>query len=177
MLGLELAVEQREPARLEACDQPGQRDLRRVAHARHHRFAEKGTSQRKAVQPAGEPFAVPDFDRMREAALVQRDEHALYRAVDPGVGPIVGGLCAKRHDAPEIPIGSNAEAIGSDCLAQRARQMELVERQHSAQFGLDPIDAVRVAMIGHREHPHGIGAQHQVRVEFVRLAQPLRHTR
>lgn len=94
MIGLELAVEQREPAEAQPRDQPRQRHFRRVARTRYHALAEKGAPQRQPVQPADQLFAVPDFDRMREAALVQRGEDAFDRPVDPGVGPILRRLRA-----------------------------------------------------------------------------------
>ena len=50
-------------------------------------------------------------------------------------------------------------------LRSDLRQMEAVERQDRALLRFDPIDAVRVACVGHREHAHRIGAQHHARIE------------
>jgi len=52
VIGLELAIEQREAARIQPRDQPGERDFRRIGRAADHRFAEEGATQRQAVQPA-----------------------------------------------------------------------------------------------------------------------------
>ena len=57
MLGHELAVKQREIADLEPGDEPGERDLRRVARAAEHAFAEEGTAELHAIEPTDE-FAV-----------------------------------------------------------------------------------------------------------------------
>jgi hypothetical protein len=46
MPGLELAIEQHEPARLQPRDEVCEGDLRGVADAGDHRFAEKGAPQR-----------------------------------------------------------------------------------------------------------------------------------
>ena len=54
VLGHELAVEKREIADLEARDEPGQRDLRRVGSAAEHAFAEEGAAEADAVEAAGE---------------------------------------------------------------------------------------------------------------------------
>ena len=50
MIGHELAVEQGEAADLEARDQPGERDLRRVGRAAEHAFAEKGAAEAHAIE-------------------------------------------------------------------------------------------------------------------------------
>ena len=73
-------------------DQPGDRDLRRIARAADHRFAEKGAAEREAVEPADQRLAVPHLDRMREALCVERDEDLLDLPVDPGVGAILGAI-------------------------------------------------------------------------------------
>lgn len=94
MIGLELAVEQREAADPEPRDQPGERDLGSIARAADHRFAEKGAAQRQAVKPADQPVAVPAFDRMGVAEPVQRGEHRLDLAADPRLGPVDGAFGA-----------------------------------------------------------------------------------
>ena len=43
--------------------------------------------------------------------------------------------------------------------------METVQRQDRAFLGFDPIDAVRVARVGHRENTDGISAKHKLRIE------------
>ena len=86
VVGHELAVEQGEAADLEARDQPGQRDLRRVGRAAEHAFAEEGAAEPDAVKAADQlaAVAVPDLDRMGVAAGVEGEHGALDLAVDPG---------------------------------------------------------------------------------------------
>jgi hypothetical protein len=141
VLGLELAIEQGEAAGLQPRDQMREGDLRGVAHPGDHRFAEEGSAEREAVEPAGQPVAVPALDRMREAAAVELEEDALDRAVDPGVGPVRRDSAQSRMMLFEFRIGGDAETIGEDRLAERARKVEIVERQDAAQLRLDPIDA------------------------------------
>ena len=83
MLGHELTVEQSEIARLQASDQPGERDFRRVADAAEHAFAEKGPAELHSVDPAGEPIVTPDLDRMGVARSVQGEHGLLELGVDP----------------------------------------------------------------------------------------------
>lgn len=167
MPGHELAVEQGESADAQARDEPGDRDLRCVARAADHALTEEGPAQREAVKSAGEPITVPYLDRMREAAAVQGDKGLFDLRIDPGVGAALDRLGAQRDDALERGVGGHAEAIGGNRLAQRMRQMEAVERQDRARLGFDPIDAVGIAPIGHREHPDGIGAEQELRIEDV----------
>ena len=88
MIGLELAVEQGEPADAQPRDQPGERHFRGIARPAHHRFAEERPAQRQAVKPADQPLALPAFDRMGVAEPVQRGEHRLDLAADPRLGPV-----------------------------------------------------------------------------------------
>ena len=137
--GLELAVEQGEPADAQPRDQPGERDLRRVGRAADHAFAEERAAERQAVEPADQLVAVPAFDRMREArARGASMKTLLDRAVDPGVGPVVGAFGAQRDDVVEGAVGGDAEAVGGDRLAERARQVEAVERQDRAACAARP---------------------------------------
>jgi hypothetical protein len=68
--GHELAVEQGETADPQPGDEPGDRDLGRVARAADHALAEERAAKREAVKAAGEAVAVPYLDRMRETAAM-----------------------------------------------------------------------------------------------------------
>lgn len=94
MVGLELAIEQAEPARFQPRDQPRQRDLRRIGRAADHALAEKRPTQRKAVEAADKLVGLPAFDRMREADFMQPNKGLLDRVVDPGFGTIGRGFGA-----------------------------------------------------------------------------------
>ena len=120
MIGLELAVEQGEAARLQPRDQPGERHFGGIARARHHRFAEKGAPQRQPIKPADQPALLPAFDRMGMALPVEFQEHLLDRLADPGFGPVRLGFGAQADDAREIGIGGHAEFFGDNGFAQRA---------------------------------------------------------
>jgi hypothetical protein len=85
MLGHELAVEQSVAADLQPRDQPGQRDLRRIAARREHAFAEKGGAEIDSVEAADERALVPAFDRMGVAALVEQAIASFDVGVDPGL--------------------------------------------------------------------------------------------
>ena len=101
VIGLELAIEQREAADAEPRDQPRQRDLGRIGPAADHRFAEECPPQRQAVQPADQLVPLPTFDRMGESVAVKRREGAFDRMVDPRVGAAVDALRAQRDRGVE----------------------------------------------------------------------------
>ncbi len=120
MVGLELAVEQRETADPHPRDEPGERHLRRVPRPRYHALAKKGAAEREAVQPADQLVADPAFDRMGMAHAVQGAERVLYLAADPGFRPIHRALGTEPDHVAERGIGGHPESIRHDRLAQRA---------------------------------------------------------
>lgn len=165
MIGLELAVEQGEPADPQPRHEPSERHLRRVALPRHHALAEERAAKREAIEAADQPITVPAFDRMRKAEPVERGEGGFDLPADPGFGAVGGAFGTEADHGLEGGIGGDAEAIGGDRLFERARQMESIERQDRAALGFYPIDAIGLAMIGHREHADGIGAEHHPGIE------------
>ena len=78
-------------AHLEARDEPGERNLRRVGHPAEHRFAEKGTAQLHAIESANQFAVMPAFDRMGMTDGVEADRRSLNHAVDPGFLPVGAG--------------------------------------------------------------------------------------
>lgn len=167
MLGHELAVEQREAAGAQARDQPGERDLGRVRPGREHAFAEKGAAEPDPVEPADQLALAPHLDRMGVAGGVEQRVAALDLGVDPGLLAI--GAAAE--DGAERPVRAHLVAAGTDRLAQRAGEMEAVERQDRAAPRLDPIDVAGVAAVRHREDPDRVGAQQKVRVDDLHRAR------
>ena len=98
----------------EPLDQVHQADLRGVALARKHAFAEEGAAERHAVEPAGEPAVAPGFDRVAVAAPVELDIGFADRRIDPGVAAIVAGFGAAVDDAFEIGVERHLEAVLPD---------------------------------------------------------------
>lgn len=94
MRGDELAVEQLPAAGAKPRDEMRERDLRCVANAADHRFAEKGAAQRDAVQAADQFAHLPAFDAVRMAEAEQPVVTRLDHRVDPRRRPVVGGLGA-----------------------------------------------------------------------------------
>ncbi|PAV93614.1 hypothetical protein WR25_14050 [Diploscapter pachys] len=102
---------------------------------------------------------------MRIAHAVQRHEHLLDAAVDPGFRAIVGAFGAQLDHSLEGGVGGDAKAVTRDRFAQRRGEVEAIDWQDRTGARFDPIDAVGVAVIRHREDAHGIGAEHEFRVE------------
>ncbi len=166
----ELAVEQLPSAGAQPRDEMRKRDLRRVACAADHRFAEKGASQRHAIESADQFPALPAFDAVRMAEPEQPVVTRLDHRVDPRRRPVVGRLGAERDHVGKGAVGGDAEFLARDDLFQAARQPEAVERQDRAQPRLDPMDRRVIRRVGHREKPLRIGAEQQRRVDgFYRL--------
>ncbi len=161
MRGDELAVEQLPAAGLEPRHQMRQRDFRRISRAADHRFAEKGTTERNAVQAADQIVPRPAFDAVRMAELEQSLIARLDDGVDPRRRPIVGGLGAQRHHRAERGVGRDAKPVGDDDFPEALRQMEAAERQDRTQSRFDPMDRRVIRPVGHREQPLRIGAEQQ----------------
>jgi hypothetical protein len=157
MGGLELAVEQREAAEAQPCDQPGQGDLRRIGRAADHAFAEEGATDREAIQSADQPVAVAAFHRMCEAHPVKADEHVLDGAVDPCLRTVAGAFGAQSQHRGEIGVDGDPEPITRNRPSQGTRQMKTVEWQYRPAPWFDPVYAVGIAGIRHREYPNRVG--------------------
>ncbi len=171
MRGDELAVEQPPAARAQSRDEMRQRDLRCVARPADHRFAEKGAAQCHTIKPAHQLAPLPAFDAVRMAEAEQPVIARLDDRVDPGRGPVVGGLGTQRDHIGKGAVGGDVEPLADDDFFQAARQVEAVERQNRAQPRFDPMDRRVVRRVGHREQPLGIGAEQQRRVDGLDVFQ------
>lgn len=168
----ELAVEQAPAAGAQPCDQMRERDLRRIARATDHRFAEKGAAERHAIEAPDQLASLPAFDAVRMTEPKQAVVTRLDQRVDPGRRPVGRGLGAERDHARKTGIGGDAESLADNDFLQAARQAEAVERQDCALPRLDPMDRRVVRPVGHREKTLRISAEQQRRVERVdRLRQ------
>ena len=65
-----LAVHEAKSPRLELADQRDQGDLRGVRHTGEHRFCEKGSAERHAIESANQLSFLPGFNRMGIAEFV-----------------------------------------------------------------------------------------------------------
>ena len=148
-----------------------ERDLRGIARAADHRFAEEGAAERHAVEAADERAVQPAFDAVRVAELEQSLVARLDDRVDPGGRPVVGRLGAERHHGAERGVGGDAKAVRDDDLLQAFRQVEAIERQDRAQPRFDPVDRRVVGRVGHREQPLRVGAEQQRGVDALQMFQ------
>ncbi len=164
MFGHELAVQQGEAAKAHPGRQPGQRHLRRVGPARHHAFAEKGPAQRHAIQPADQFLILPHLDAMGETDLMQVAIGPFDGMIDPGRWPVVRRLRAKPDDAGKVAIGGHAKPIPPDRLGQRMGDVEAVERHDRPPLRLDPINVLRLAIVGHGKHADSVSLQQHQRI-------------
>jgi len=161
VLGHELAVEKREIADPEACDEPGQSNLRCVAGAAEHALSEEGAPELYAVETADQLTPEAYLDRMGVAGLMERKHGPLELGVDPGLLAIG----ASGDDRREFAVVGHFETAGAQRSPERAREVEAVERKDRPVARLDPEQLGRIAAVGHREDPGGITLQQQARVE------------
>src|SRR6185437_13013780 len=115
------------------------RDLGGVAGTVEHAFAEKGTTERDAVQSADELIAVVDFDGMTMAALEQAAVDFSDASVDPGAGAVGSGRRAAIDHGVKIAVHPYREAGGAHGTRQPRRQMKALERNDTAHVWLDPV--------------------------------------
>ena len=173
MRGDELGVEQGEPAEPQPRDQVHQRHLRGVPHPAEHAFAEKRPTDRHPVEAADQVPAHPAFHRMGVAHAMQRGEQAFDVGIDPGLPPPRAGpgRRAGGDGGGEIGIDRHQERVGQRGAQQSPRQVEGVERQNSAQFGVEPEQVIRRPGLRHREKPGLIGPQHQFGRNLLRTSR------
>lgn len=159
MVRHELAVEKCEPPDPQARHEPGQRHLRCVGRAREHAFPEKGAAQRYAIKPADEPLTVPAFDAVRVPHRVKTSACFKYRFVDPAILPTFDQRGTAPHDVGKHRIRRHPESVGTDSLAERARDMQRIEGQDGTATRLNPEYVGIVDRVRHRENPDTIGSQ------------------
>jgi hypothetical protein len=109
--------------------------------------------------------ALPAFDAMGVASLVQRQKGLFDVWVDPRFFPVVLHFGTQRDDLSKGGIGRNNKAVLPDGLGQGARKYELVQGQNSAGFGFDPKSLGVITRISHREHPVGVRMHQQIEIE------------
>ena len=129
-----------EAADLQARDEPGKRDFRRIGHPAEHAFAEKRPAELHAVESADQLGAVPDFDRMGVARRMKRQHRAFDVGVDPGLLAVRAGA-----QSPQESHGLSVTVKRPDRIvrAQRLRQMEAVERDDRPRSAARPRTAPR----------------------------------
>jgi hypothetical protein len=112
----ELAIKQRKMTYLQACHQPGQRDLRGIGHPAEHRLSEECAAQLHAIKAANQLFVVPAFDRVSLADGMQSKSRPLDYRINPGFLSVRAG----EQDFVERPVPRYGESARPDALAKRA---------------------------------------------------------
>ena len=104
-----------------------ERDLRGVAGAMEHAFAEKGAAQAHAVKAADQPIALVSLERMGMAG----GEQFAIEPHDLVVYPGLLALGAGAHDRFERAVGGDPVSIRPHRLGEAARHDEPIEREDS----------------------------------------------
>jgi len=165
VIGLELAVEQLEPAHPQARYQMRQRDLRRIAHPAEHALPEEGRAQPHAIEPADEPIPLPRLDRMGIAPRVKLAVGPLDIGIDPRIRPPLRPLRARRHDLGKGLVRRQRESPRFQRLGEALGKMESIERQHPPFLGLHPEHIAGIPTVRHRKHAHRVSAKQQIGVQ------------
>ena len=119
-----LRVEQPVAAHLETRDEVHERDLRGIARAMEHAFAEKGAAERHAVQSANKIIAVVDLYRVAVTAIEQRSVDAADADIDPGARAVLLGFGAAFDDSVEVAVDMDRITRGADSPGEAARKVE-----------------------------------------------------
>src|SRR5687767_6204074 len=98
---------------------------------------------------------------MGMAGRVQGQHRAFDLRIDPGFAAIGAGA----DDRREIAVASDGEAPAADRPAQRAGDMESVDRDNGPVLRLDPEQLLRIAAVRHREYSRRIALEQEARVE------------
>lgn len=101
---------------------------------------------------------------MRIAKLVQLVECLFDFGIYPGFLAI---LCLGRANINHISeggVGGDPKTVGPYGFAERARQLEIVERNDRPRFGFDPESIRIITCVRHREYARCISFQQQVEI-------------
>lgn len=155
--GHELAVEHPVTGEPQTRHQPRQRNLGGIVGPAEHAFTAEYTVKGDAIKATNKGFAVPALDRMgmtkcRKAAIARFEPMA-----DPAPAVVGAGRGTGGDNGPEGGVAGDTKPVLPDGFAQRARQMQPIERQNGTLARLHPEDIRVVACIGHREHAMAIG--------------------
>src|SRR5438128_12608668 len=116
-----------------------------------HALAEEGAPEADTIESAGEVAVLPDLDAVAMAELVQTEIEVADALVDPGiVAPFLRRGTASDHGL-EGGVCRDRESIGAHGAGEPRGDAKAVERDHPAQFRLDPEQPRVVGALGHRE--------------------------
>lgn len=138
VFGHELRIEQNEASRQKSRDEMDERNLRSIAAAMKHAFAEKRASKAHAIEPACKLLATPDFNAMAMSEFMQGSVERANAAIDPSVVTLRLRLCATGDHRLECGIDRDSEYVGTNGASQSGRDMKVAERNDAALFRLDP---------------------------------------
>jgi hypothetical protein len=157
MIGDELRIEQAKPSMAEPSHKVDQRDLARACLIGKHALAEKGASERDAIESARKLTIEPSLHGMAIAHFEKFGVEFTDALVDPGCA--AAGLCrrATLYNGFVIAVDTNLELILPDNAGEPFRDMKLVETKNAPPFGFDPIKRRILGALRHRKYAAGIG--------------------
>ncbi|MNT06565.1 hypothetical protein D3C72_1412360 [compost metagenome] len=148
VVGRHLAVDQDKAGLLQVLDQGHETYLGGVVGAAEHRLAEKQPAHGQAVQAAHQFTVLAYFNRMGEALLMQFEVGRLHAVGDPGAIGVVAGRRAGFDHGGKILVETDLVMALADELAQRARYVQFVGKQHRTWVGRPPEDRLAVLIPG-----------------------------
>lgn len=143
-----------------------QRDLAGIGAHGKHALAEKGRSDRNAIDAARQNVAVPCLDAMRVPLFVK----LRIEPDDPVIDPcFLARIGAGGDDLFERRIESDFIRLLADGAAQAPGHMHAIQGQYAPRWRVIPGDILRLPCLRHREDAHAIGLQHHFRRQLVFL--------
>jgi hypothetical protein len=136
-------------------DEAVKRDFGGIVDPMEHRFAREKPTNREAIDAASQFFALPTFDTVGVAFLVQTRIGFQELRANPGGAPSARWLRASFDHLAKSMIARDLKDPFADHSGQAARKVELIQFENCARVGRPPGDWI----IGPRKHPAAISEQ------------------
>ena len=151
MIGLLLAIDERDALRATQRHQGAEGDFGGISGAGKHGLAKYRAAYSRAIQAANELRIAPHFNAVRMAYAVQRGVGRLHLRQDPCAALAISWrICAGRNHGCKIMVNANLAARrgekGSQGFAQTAVQLEILRPQHHARIGAPPKNRLACAV-------------------------------
>src|SRR2546427_11546699 len=119
-------------------DQMPQGDFRGVGNAMKHRFAGEEAANRHAINAADKRLALPAFEAMRMAVLMEeRIGFEEFRG-NPGAPPPGSRSSTGLHDLTESFVSGDVEVLFAQLPGEAARNVKMVELKNRPRIGRPP---------------------------------------
>src|SRR6478752_8214680 len=133
-----------------------QRHLGGVARAVEHALAKERAPKAHAIEAAGQLAVLVSLDAVTMPDAVELAIERADAPVDPGPGPARLRRGAAVQHPLEVAVNGDLEAVRPHSPGEPRRNMERLQRNNAALFGLDPIERRILGTLRHRKDAAGV---------------------